>query len=101
MATKYITYTYPLLLPLCVLTADYIWKKGSRLDIRGMLAGNLLFYGALTYAASQVTKLAPGVFPNPQNLFYFMLLYTLCMAVLAFHKYKGKTSRKYFPRWCC
>lgn len=96
MATKYITYTYPLLLPLCVLTADYIWKKGSRLDIRGMLAGNLLFYGALTYAASQVTKLAPGVFPNPQNLFYFMLLYTLCMAVLAFHKYKGKTSQEVF-----
>ena len=96
MATKYITYTYPLLLPLCVLTADYIWKKGSSLPLKGMLLCNILFYGALTFAASKVTKLAPGVFPNPGNLFYFMLIYTLCMVVLAFHKYKGKSSQEVF-----
>lgn len=61
-----------------------------------MLLCNILFYGALTFAASKVTKLAPGVFPNPGNLFYFMLIYTLCMVVLAFHKYKGKSSQEVF-----
>lgn len=96
MATKYITYTYPLLLPLCVLTADYIWKKGQKLEVRWMLLGNILFYGALAAAAWKLPKLAPKVFAHPMNVFYFMLIYTLCMAVLVLHRYKGKSSQEVF-----
>lgn len=43
MATKYITYTYPLLLPLCLLTGSYIVKKGRSLTMKWMLLGNVLF----------------------------------------------------------
>ena len=94
MATKYITYTYPMLLPLCVLTASYIWKRGNRLQLKWMLLGNVLFYGALAVAAYKLPKLAPGVLPKDNNIFYFYLIATLCMVVLAFHKYKGKSNQE-------
>ena len=94
MATKYITYTYPLLLPLCLLTASYIWKKGRSLNLRWMLLGNILFYGALTVAAYKLPKLLPHVIPNDRDVFYFYLLVFLCQVVLAFHKYRGKSTQE-------
>lgn len=94
MATKYITYTYPLLLPLCLLTGSYIVKKGRSLTMKWMLLGNVLFYGALSVAAYQLPKLAPGVVPGSRNVFFFMLIYCACMVVLGVHKYRGKSNQE-------
>lgn len=97
MVTKYITYTYPLLLPLCVLMAAYIWKRGRNLPVKGMLTGNLLFYGALTVFVFNMKKWAPTLkLPGSDMLLYFFLIYFLCMVVLAFHQYKGKSSMEIF-----
>ena len=43
MATKYITYTYPILMPLSIFTASYFVEKGEALSLKGVLGGNLLF----------------------------------------------------------
>ncbi|UQT39308.1 hypothetical protein M5E89_13540 [Acidaminococcus intestini] len=39
MATKYITYTYPILMPLSIFTASYFVEKGEALSLKGVLGG--------------------------------------------------------------
>ncbi len=50
MATKYITYTYPLLFPAALLLGRYLAVKGSRVFSRGYLLFHGLFYAVLAGA---------------------------------------------------
>lgn len=50
MATKYITYTYPLLFPAALLLGRYLAAKGSRVFSRGYLMFHGLFYAVLAGA---------------------------------------------------
>jgi len=50
MATKYITYTYPLLFPAALLLGRYLAVKGSRVFSRGYLLFHELFYAVLAGA---------------------------------------------------
>jgi 4-amino-4-deoxy-L-arabinose transferase-like glycosyltransferase len=96
MATKYITYTYPILLPLCVLTASYLVEEEEKVTLKWLLLGNILFYGALAVVAYQLPKLAPKLLQHPRNIFYFVSIFLACYLVLCFHRYRGKSSKEIF-----
>lgn len=94
MATKYITYTYPILMPLSIFTASYFVEKGEALSLKGVLGGNLLFYGALAAAAYHLPKLAPGLLSHPKDIFYFVSIFLGCFLVLSIHRFRGKSVRE-------
>lgn len=80
MATKYITYTYPILLPLSYLLASYIWEEKDRLNFKGALSINVLVYGAIAIAAFIMPQKVPDVLTNGDST----IILTVCcfLAVL-------------------
>lgn len=94
MATKYITYTYPILMPLSILTASYLAEAGEKLTLKWLLLGNILFYGALAAVAYRLPKLAPGLLQHPRNIFYFVIIFFGCYLVMAFHRSRGRSTHE-------
>lgn len=94
MATKYITYTYPILLPLAVLLAAYIVKQGEELNIKGMLTIDLIIYIGLAVTAIYL----PGY--NPEALDYdpkIIVTFCSCAGLIIWTSWKrlrGASVRK-------
>ena len=85
MATKYITYTYPILLPLAYLVAAYFTEQKERLAIKGVLVYNLLFFGILTVASQWIKGNRPDLVNNIQEIFFlsaacFIIYFVGCVA---------------------
>lgn len=80
MATKYITYTYPLLFPLALLLGDFLAKNGSRAFNKGYLffhgSGYVLLTGAVYWCRLD------GVIPMRYD--YLVLVTVLGGAVLVY-----------------
>jgi len=69
MATKYITYTYPILLPLAYLVSAYFIEQKGRLALKGTLLYNLLFFGVLTVAAQWIKGSRTYLVNNIHDIF--------------------------------
>jgi 4-amino-4-deoxy-L-arabinose transferase-like glycosyltransferase len=96
MATKYITYTYPILMPLSILCASYYVEKEASLSLKWVLLGNFLFYTALSIAAYKLPVLAPGLLQHPRQIFYLVIIFVGCYAVMALHRWRGKSVHEVF-----
>ncbi|MDD4721639.1 MAG: glycosyltransferase family 39 protein [Acidaminococcaceae bacterium] len=86
MATKYITYTYPIFLPLAYLVAAYFIEQKERLAFKGVLAYNLFFFGILTIAAQWIKSRNSDLVDNVQQIFilalcYFLIYFIGCFAI--------------------
>jgi len=68
MATKYITYTYPILLPLAYLLAAYICEQGDKLNVKGALGFNLFIYVILTATAVWLSTNKPEVLADSSQV---------------------------------
>lgn len=77
MATKYITYTYPIFLPLAYLLAAYFIEQKERLAVKGVLAYNLSFLALLTITAQWVKSSCPELVDNYHTIFIMSLSYFL------------------------
>jgi len=85
MATKYITYTYPILLPLSMLLADYIVEKGEALNMKA-----LLFFDAVIYVAVAATSIYLPIY-NPDAMDYnhgAVVLACSCAAIMLWAVWK-------------
>lgn len=81
MATKYITYTYPLLCPLAFLTAGYFTAKGKDLAVKGALLFNCCFFGILTVVGAVLIQRKLEIVPPIEVI---ETLVAVCFAVYVF-----------------
>lgn len=89
MATKYITYTYPLLFPLALLLGNYLKVFGDKVFSKGYLLFHGLFYGALAGAAYWCGK--QGVTPIVNEwLIIWTSLLGVASIVLVFNRHRDK-----------
>ncbi len=94
MATKYITYTYPILLPLALLLANYILSQGEELKLKGMLAFDLVIYLALMTTAIYLPQYDPTALHYDP---YIIATYGSCAMLLmwtCWQRAKGLTVDK-------
>ena len=70
MATKYITYTYPIFLPLAYLVSAYFIEKKEQAALKGVVFYNLLFFGVLTVAAQWIKGNSPDFVNDIQAIFF-------------------------------
>ncbi len=93
MATKYITYTYPILLPLAYLLASYVAEEQDRLNFKGALGVNVFVYIALVAAAFWFPTDSPDTLANGEST---VVLTTVCFLIIAYACY----SRTKGAPWC-
>ena len=74
MATKYITYTYPILLPLAYLVAAYFIKQKEQLSVKTALAYNLVFFCILSAAAYWIKVNDPNLVNNLSQIFVLAII---------------------------
>lgn len=91
MATKYITYTYPILLPLSLLIANYIVNKGEELQMKAGMALQLIIYILLTATAIYLPQYDPTALQFDPRL---VILFGSCsiMVLWAGWKRRGGAS---------
>ena len=95
MATKYITYTYPILLPLAYLVAAYFDKEKERLSVKATLIYNAVFFGILSAAAQWIKGNKPELVNDIGQTFIlvtvcFLLYLGVCIVIWK----SGKNSLK-------
>ena len=93
MATKYITYTYPILLPLAYLVAAYFGKEKERLSVKTILIYNAVFFGILSAAAQWIKENKPELVNDVDQIFMlatvcFLLYVGVCIVIWQ----RGKNS---------
>lgn len=96
MATKYITYTYPILLPLAYLVADYFIKAKEHLSVKTALAYNVGFFGILVVAAQWIKGNKPQLVNDIGQIFMlagicFLVYVCVCFVVWKRGQNKMKT----------
>jgi len=74
MATKYITYTYPILLPLAYLVAAYFIKQKEQLSVKTALAYNLVFFCVLSAAVYWIKVNDPNLVNNLSQIFVLAII---------------------------
>jgi 4-amino-4-deoxy-L-arabinose transferase-like glycosyltransferase len=93
MATKYITYTYPILLPLTYLLASYVIEEQERINLKGVLGINILIYGALAAAAVVLPQVASDVLTNGEST---IALTTVCFLIILYAGYNRAKGATWF-----
>ena len=89
MATKYITYTYPILLPFSYLIAAYFIEKKEDLKVKGPVSYNLIFFGILAVAAQIISRKNLESVANAQAIFFVALVCFLVYLVVCLLLWRG------------
>ena len=89
MATKYITYTYPIMLPFSYLIAAYFIEKKETLKVKGVLIYNLIFFGILAVAAHIIDSKNLDLVSNAQAIFVLALVCFLLYLVFWLLLWRG------------
>lgn len=84
MATKYITYTYPILLPLSYMLASYVLEQKAALNFKGVLGVNVFVYGGVAIAAFLMPRMVPDVLTNGDAT---IVLTTCCFLTILYTCY--------------
>ncbi|MCH3914577.1 MAG: glycosyltransferase family 39 protein [Acidaminococcaceae bacterium] len=84
MATKYITYTYPILLPLAYLLANHVMDEKEKLNFKGVLGINIIVYGALAVTAVLLPMMAADILTNGEST---MALTAVCFFLVLYASY--------------
>ena len=91
MATKYITYTYPLLLPLSILIAAYIVEKGENLGMKAVLAFDTFIYGGVGITAILLPQYNDEAMDYDQRAVILVCTCAVAMLWAAWKKWRGAT----------
>ncbi|MEG2515745.1 MAG: glycosyltransferase family 39 protein [Acidaminococcaceae bacterium] len=86
MATKYLTYTYPMLFPLSLLLGGYLSKKMTQVRLGGILLYNFAFYLFLVAAAIWAERFE-GI--GVRSIWLLILIIVLGMAYGLYSYLKG------------
>jgi 4-amino-4-deoxy-L-arabinose transferase-like glycosyltransferase len=92
MATKYPTYTFPILFPVIVLTACYLENRWEQKDFRfGWLMGGglLLWYATLVFVG--------GRYLNGVLLAVYVILNVICLSAIMFGCGRFTGSKRFLP----
>ncbi|MFA6849530.1 MAG: glycosyltransferase family 39 protein [Selenomonadaceae bacterium] len=94
MATKYITYTYPILLPFSYLIAAYFIEKKEDLKVKGPLLYNLIFFGILVVAVQIISRKNLDLVSNAQTIFFLALVCFLVYLVVCLMVWHGGVTKQ-------
>jgi 4-amino-4-deoxy-L-arabinose transferase-like glycosyltransferase len=94
MATKYITYTYPILLPLYLLLASYMVQKGEKLGMKSVLLFNTVIYGILAGVAIYLPGYNPDAMDYSNGIIILLASCTIVMLWTMWKKWRGASCHR-------